>query len=109
LNGRYKNHYYPSTSYLPSENYDLEFEEYYDAINYLTIFDSYDDYEVDVYTDFYSTLDNSYICTVTDCEVTTIPLKCTDECLDYDSYYDTYFYLNTFSNNLISLFYAYEN
>lgn len=70
--------------------------DYYDAYNYLTIFDSYVDYEVDVYNDYDTSLDHFKICTVTDCDITSVPLKCTDECLDYDTYYETYFYMNTY-------------
>lgn len=62
-NGKYKNHVHNAAYYIPLGDDDTS---YYEAYNYLFIFDDYDKYNVDFY-DYYDYLDYDSKCASLDC------------------------------------------
>jgi len=110
-NGRYKNHYYPATTYSPPLTNTTE---YYENFNYLTWFDSYADYNVDIYSGptenvrlYWSNLNDDRKCASIDCQNTKTALQCdatANMCPDYWLAYDVFFYLNTVEHAFVRLF-----
>jgi len=66
-NGKYKNHYYPSTKYNPL---GADYDDYKVAFNYLAWFDDSNDYNVDIYDDYYGNLKIDTKCGSIDCKST---------------------------------------
>lgn len=99
-NGKYKNHVHNAAYYIPLGEDDTS---YYEAYNYLFIFDDYDKYNVDFY-DYYDYLDYDSKCASLDCAQTSTSLLCDIECYQPNVPHDVLFYLNTVENAFLRLF-----